>query len=56
MSEHLVLPVLLPLAFLALIFVGVSCVGCTDQVVGMLRRLVHSREKAPARHPSAPVS
>ena len=56
MNAHLVLPVLLPLGFLALIFLGVSCVGCTDRVVEVLRRWVHSREKARARHPSAPAS
>ena len=47
--------VVLPLLLLALIFLLVSCVGCTDQVLGALRKLVHSRDQARARNPSAPA-
>jgi hypothetical protein len=48
--------VLLPLLLLALIFLLVSCVGCTDRVLEALRRVVHSRHDARTRHPSAPAS
>ena len=41
--------IVLPLVFLVLIFLAVSCVGCTDLVVQALRRVVRPREKAPAR-------
>lgn len=47
--------VLLPLLLLALIFVLVSCVGCTDRMLDALRRMVHSREQGRTQHPSAPV-
>ena len=56
MNEHMIFPILVPLLFLALIFVVVSCVGCTDRVVEALRRVMHSREQARTRHPSAPAS
>jgi hypothetical protein len=55
-NEHLILPLLLPLCFLVLVFLAVSCVGCTDRVLDALRRMVHSRGEARARHPSAPAS
>jgi len=48
--------VALPLLLLALIFLAISCVGCTDRVIEVLRRFVHSRERARTRHPSAPAS
>jgi len=48
--------VLLPLLLLALIFLLVSCVGCTDRVLEALRRAMHSRDHARGRHPSAPAS
>ena len=48
--------VLLPLLLLALIFLLVSCVGCTDRVVEVLRRMAHAREHGRSRHPSAPAS
>jgi hypothetical protein len=43
MNEHVVLPILVPIAFLALIFLAVSCIGCTDRVVEFLRRAWHAR-------------
>ena len=48
--------VLLPLLLLVLIFLLISCVGCTDRVLEVLRRVAHSREHARTRHPSAPAS
>jgi hypothetical protein len=55
---HAFLSVLLPLAFLAAIFLLMSCVGCSDQVLGALRRLVHRREQPRGRQtpPSAPAT
>ena len=47
--------VLLPLLLLALIFLLVSCVGCTDRVLEVLRRMAHSKQ-ARTRDPSAPAS
>jgi hypothetical protein len=48
--------VLLPLLLLALIFLLVSCVGCTDRVLEAFRRVVHRRHEARMRHPPAPAS
>jgi len=53
---HTILPVVVPLVFLALIFGLLTCVGCVDQAKNALHRLLHSREAARTRHPSAPAS
>jgi hypothetical protein len=54
---HAFLSVLLPLAFLAAIFLMLSCVGCADRVLAALRRFIH-REHTRDRHtpPSAPAT
>jgi len=53
---HTILPVVVPLVFLALIFGVLTCVGCVDQVKQAWHRLLHGREEARGRHPSAPAS
>ena len=53
---HTILPVVVPLVFLALIFGLLTCVGCIDQVKQGLHRLLHGRNAARGRHPSAPAS
>jgi len=53
---HTILPVVVPLVFLALIFGLLTCVGCIDQVKQSLHRLLHARDGARGRHPTAPSS
>ena len=50
---HTILPVVVPLVFLALIFGLLTCVGCIDQVKQAIHRVLHPHEGARGRHPPA---